>query len=74
MFIKLCDCKIAEYYIIDHITGFNKCRLLEMGFVRNKNIKIIMRLFKKGPYLILLDKNLISLRVCECENIFVREK
>ena len=74
MFIKLCDCKIAEFYFIDHIIGLNKCRMLELGFIRNKKIIIISKLSEHGPFLISLDRDLFSLQYEESKNIFLRKK
>lgn len=50
--MSLSKCNINLIYKIDHIDGFEKYKLLELGFIKNFDIKVIYKLTKLGPYIV----------------------
>lgn len=74
MEIRLCCVNENVVCVIYSITGQNKCRLLEMGFIRGAEIKIIRKSVMNGPLEIQIRNFKIALRKEEAANILVNLK
>ena len=73
MLIQLSHTVVNQDYKIDHIVGINKCRLLEIGLIRNLKIKVINRIHK-GPILIKFKDSTLAISNDEALNIFVNNE
>ena len=60
--IRACCAKKMIIYKIDHITGNEKCELLEMGFVRNAEIEIVKESHNSGLIIIKIKNTNYALR------------
>lgn len=72
MVIKLCCANVKVKYKIISVSGINKCRLLEMGFIRNSIVEIINKNSNYGPFEVKLKNYRLALRIEEAENILVK--
>ena len=58
-------------YIISHISGYHKCRLLELGFTRCQKVVLIHKASFNGPIEVEIRYSKIALSKQEAESIFV---
>lgn len=71
--MNLTQANKAKTYLIIHITGYSKCRLLEMGFTRLQNIVLINKVSDHGPYEVLIRNYKLALNEEEAICIFIEE-
>lgn len=71
--IKASEAKRNIRYKIDHISGQEKCRLLEIGFIRGAMVEIIKISSNGGLIILKLNNCKIAIRLIEASDIFLSE-
>lgn len=73
MEIQLHEAKKNFIYTIERICGSNRCRLLELGLIRNQKIIVLNECKKQGLMLIKINSSIFALRIDDTKNIYVKE-
>ena len=75
--VCLCDCQIGQVYKIerieDNVSIKNKMRLLELGFFKGQNIKLIKKSFLHKTLLIEVMNNVLSIRSDVAMSVMVKK-
>lgn len=69
--MNLCQVELNRKYVISHVSGYHKCRLLELGFTRLQKIIVTHKVSYDGPIEVKIRYSKIALSKQEAESIFV---